>query len=196
MFIIVLMSEETKKEEGALGALNDKLLKTRSVMLSGEISKESAEQVIKSLLVLDSESAEAITLYIDSPGGDVDAGFAIYDIIRFINSPVTIVGVGLVASAAALVLLAVPPERRVALPNSTYLIHQPLTSLKGVATDIKIHADLISKLRTRLDALIAEATGKSAEEVASDTERDHFLTAEEAFAYNLVSRIVEKKSEL
>ena len=190
------MSEEKKKDTTVDQSLNERLLKTRTVMLTGEISKESADIVIRNLLVLDSESNDPITLYINSPGGDVDGGFAIYDIIRFISSPVTIIGAGLVASAASLVLLAVPKERRVGLPNSTYLIHQPLSSMKGVAADIMIHADNIARLREKLDRIISEATGKSFEEVSKDTERDHWLYADEALDYGLISRIVENKKEL
>lgn len=190
------MSEEKKKEVTPDPSLNDRLLKTRTVMLSGEISKESADVVIRNLLVLDSESSDPITLYVNSPGGDVDGGFAIYDIIRFISAPVTIVVAGLAASAAALVLLSVPKERRIGLPNSTYLIHQPLSSMKGVAADIMIHADNIARLREKLDNVIAEATGKSLEQVSKDTERDHWLYADEALDYGLISRIVESRKDI
>ncbi len=190
------MSEEKKKEVMENPSLNDKLLKTRSVMLTGEISKESADQVIRNLLVLDSESNDPITMYINSPGGDVDGGFAIYDMVRFISSPVTMVGVGLVASAASLVLLAVPAERRVGLENSTYLIHQPLSQMKGVAADILIHAENIERLRAKLDKIIADATGKSVEEVSKDTERDHWLYSEEAVEYGLISRTIKSKADL
>ncbi|MDD5973584.1 MAG: ATP-dependent Clp protease proteolytic subunit [Spirochaetales bacterium] len=190
------MSEEKKKEVADNPALNDKLLKTRSVMLTGEISKESADQVIRQLLVLDSESTQPITMYINSPGGDVDGGFAIYDTVRFISSPVTMVGLGLVASAASLVLLAVPSERRVGLPNSSYLIHQPLSKMQGVTADVMIHANVIERLRTKLDSIIAEATGKTLEEVSKDTERDHWLFSDEALKYGLISKIINKKEEL
>jgi len=187
---------EAKKDGLQDPSLNEKLLKTRSVMLTGEITKESADVVIRNLLVLDSESSEMITVYINSPGGDVDAGFAIYDAVRYISSPVTMVGLGLVASAASLVLLAVPMERRVGLPNSTYLIHQPLSEMKGVTTDIMIHASVIERLRKKLDHVIAEATGRSDEEVSADTERDHWLFSDEALSYGLISRIVERKADL
>lgn len=188
--------EEEKKPAVQDSQITDKLLKTRSILLSGEINKESAETVIKQLLVLEGESNEPIKIFINSPGGDVDAGYAIYDMARFIVAPVTMVGMGLVASAAALVLLAVPAERRVALPNSTYLIHQPMSGMRGVATDIEIHAKHLEKLRAKLDALIAAETAKTIDEVRQDTERDHWLSAEEAMAYGLVSRIVSQRSEL
>ena len=126
----------------------------------------------------------------------MDSGFAIYDMIRYVESPVTVVGMGLVASAAALIYLSVPSERRLALPNSTYLIHQPLSQLKGTAIEIDIYARKLEELRKKLDSVIAEATGKDSIEVRNDTERDHWLSAEEAKAYGLVGRIVENRSEI
>lgn len=188
--------EEEKKPAVQDPQIQEKLLKTRSILLSGEINKESAESVIKQLLILEGESSEPIKIFINSPGGDVDAGYAIFDMARFVNAPVTMIGMGLVASAAALVLLAVPKERRIALPNSTYLIHQPMSGMRGVATDIEIHAQHLEKLRLKLDALIATETGKSVDEVREDTERDHWLSSDEALAYGLVSRIVSQRSEL
>lgn len=188
--------EEEKKPAVQDPQIQEKLLKTRSILLSGEINKESAEAVIKQLLILEGESNEPIKIFINSPGGDVDAGYAIFDMARFVSAPVTMIGMGLVASAAALVLLAVPKERRIALPNSTYLIHQPMSGMRGVATDIEIHAQHLEKLRLKLDALIASETGKSVEEVREDTERDHWLSGEEALAYGLVSRIVAQRSDL
>ncbi len=188
--------KEEKKPAVQDPQINEKLLKTRSIMLSGEINKESAELVIKQLLVLEGESNDPVKIFINSPGGDVDAGYAIFDMVRFISCPVTMIGMGLVASAASLVLLAVPAEQRLALPNSTYLIHQPMSGMKGVATDIEIHALHLEKLRTKLDALIAQETGRTPEQVNADTERDHWLSSSEALAYGLVSRIVKTRSEL
>ena len=174
----------------------DKLLRTRSLLLTGEINKEMADKLIKDLLVLEAESQEPVKLYINSPGGDVDSGFAIYDMIRFVSCPVTIIGLGLVASAAALVLLAVPLERRIGLPNSSYLIHQPLSEMKGNATDIEIHAMQLEKIKAKINRMIAEATGKSLEKVAHDTDRDYWLDADDAVKYGLISRIVTKRSVL
>ena len=190
------MPEEQKKEQAPDPALQDKLLKTRSIMVSGEINKDSADAFIKQLLVLDSESNETITVYINSPGGDVDAGYAMFDMVRFVSSPVLMVGCGLVASAAALLYLAVGKDRRYALPNSSYLIHQPMSGMKGVATDIQIHARQMVKLRAKLDGVIAEQTGKSVEEVSRDTERDHWLDSAEAQAYGIVGKIVTRKTDL
>lgn len=174
----------------------DKLLRTRSLLLTGEINKEMADKLIKDILVLEAESQEPVKLYINSPGGDVDSGFAIYDMIRFVSCPVTIIGMGLVASAAALVLLAVPLERRIGLPNSSYLIHQPLSEMKGNATDIEIHAMQLEKIKAKINRMIAEATGKSLEKVAHDTDRDYWLDADDAVKYGLISRIVTKRSVL
>ena len=153
-------TEETSKEktnDSANDQLMQKFLNTRQIILSGEVNKELAEKVIRQLLILEADSAsKPIYVYIDSPGGDVDAGFAIFDMIRFIKPPVYTVGMGLVASAGALILLAAPKNYRLGLPNSHYLIHQPLSGIKGVATDIEIHAKEIEKNRVKINALIAE----------------------------------------
>ncbi len=191
-----MAKSEEKKNSASEAQMQEKLLKTRSILLSGEINKESADQVIKQLLVLDGEGEEPIKLFINSPGGDVDAGLAIYDMVRFIKAPVTMIGMGLVASAAVLVLLAVPAERRVGLPNSTYLIHQPMSGMRGVATAIEIHAQRLEKLREKLDQLIASETGKSVSEVTDNTERDYWMSADEAKAYGLIDSIITSHQEL
>ena len=190
--------EEEKKDEKKAGAdpLAEKFLKTRQIILSGEINKELAEKIVRDLLMMEADSDEPIRMYIDSPGGDVEAGFAIFDMIRFINAPVTLIGMGLVASAAALILLAVPKERRLALPNSQYLIHQPMSGIKGVATDIEIHAQELAKTRAKLNKIISDATGKDIEQVTKDTDRDYWLNAEEAISYGLVDRIVLKRADV
>lgn len=188
------MDEEKKTTTDSL--LLDKLMATRSVMISGEINKDRADDFAQRMLVLDSANSNPITVYINSPGGDVDSGFAIYDMIRFVKSPVTVVGMGLVASAAALIYLAVDKKRRLSFPNATYLIHQPLSQLKGTAIDLDIYAQKLESLRDKLDAIIASATGKDKEAVTFDTERDHWLSAEEALEYGIVGRIVNNKGEL
>ena len=190
------LEENNQKQEQAKDGLYEKILKTRSILLSGEINKESADRFIKDLLVLESESKDPVKVFINSPGGDVDAGFAIYDMVRFVSCPVIMVGMGLIASAASLILLAVPAERRVGLPNSSYLIHQPLSEMKGNATDIEIHALQLEKIKEKLNRIISEATGTALETVASDTDRDHWLDADQALAYGLISRIVKSREEL
>lgn len=177
-------------------ALAERFLKTRTILLTGEVDKDLAEKTIRQLLLLESLSDDPITLLIDSPGGDVYAGFSIYDMIRFVKSPVRIVGMGLVASAAALILLAVPKERRFGLPNSSYLIHQPLSGIQGVATDIEIHARELDKAKQHLNLLIAEATGQNVERVSRDTDRDYWMNAVEAKEYGLIERIVAKRADL
>src|SRR5574344_1365303 len=188
--------QEEKKNGQAPDPLIEKFLKTRQIILSGEVCKELAEKIVKQLLILEADSDKPIYVYIDSPGGDVDAGFAIFDTIRFINAPVYTVGMGLVASAASLILLASPKERRIALPNSHYLIHQPSSGMKGVATDIEIHAAELAKTRAKLNEIIAKETGKPVDQVAKDTDRDHWLNAEESVAYGLVSKVITKRAEL
>ena len=193
-------TEETSKEktnDSANEQLMQKFLNTRQIILSGEVNKELAEKVIRQLLILEADSAsKPIYVYIDSPGGDVDAGFAIFDMIRFIKPPVYTVGMGLVASAGALILLAAPKNRRLGLPNSHYLIHQPLSGIKGVATDIEIHAKEIEKIRAKINALIAEETGKDVDEVAKDTDRDYWLSAVEAVNYGLILQVIKTRSDL
>ena len=188
--------DERDGDSGGDGDLASRLLKSRSVLLSGEINKRLAERVIKQLILLEADDEEPIRVFIDSPGGDVDAGYAIFDMLRFVTPPVVTIGMGLVASAAAVVLLAAPRERRVGLPNSHYLIHQPLSGIRGVATEIEIHARELEKLRSKINQMIAEETGQSLEKVERDTDRDYWLNADEAQEYGLVSRIIASRSEL
>jgi ATP-dependent Clp protease protease subunit len=174
----------------------ERFLETRTILLSGQVNKELAERVIRQLLLLEAKGDEPIKIMIDSPGGDVDAGYAIFDMARFVKPKVWMIGMGLVASAGALILLAAPKERRVALPNSHYLIHQPLSGLRGVATEIEIHARELEKTRDKLNRLIAEETGQPLERVVKDTDRDYWMNAEDAVAYGLISRIAKTRDEL
>lgn len=197
--MMIFNEDEDKKQKTpeAPNPLQEKFLKTRQIILSGEINKELAEKIVSQLLILESDDAnKPIYMYIDSPGGDVDAGFAIFDMIRFINAPVILVGMGLIASAATLVLLSVPKERRVGLPNSRYLIHQPMSGMQGVATDIEIHAKEMEKTRAILNKIIADETGTPLEQVTKDTERDYWLDSKEAVNYGLISKIIEKRTDL
>lgn len=193
---IVLEEDKEDKKKDQADIFSEKFLKTRQILLSGEINKELADKIIRQLLILEADNNKNITMYIDSPGGDVDAGYAIFDMIRFIKAPVTLVGMGLIASAATLVLLAVPKERRIGLPNSHYLIHQPMSGMKGVATEIEIHAQEMAKTREKIDKLIAAETGQDLAQVSKDTDRDYWLNAEEALKYGLISKIVTNRSEL
>jgi ATP-dependent Clp protease protease subunit len=187
--------EKDTKESGADPLLN-KMLKTRTILLSGEIKKDLAERSIRQLLLLEDMGDDPIRIFIDSPGGDADAGYAIFDMIRFVKPPVWTIGMGLVASAAAIIQLASPRDRRVGLPNSHYLIHQPLSGIRGVATDIEIHARELDKLRDKINRLIGEETGVPVEQVEKDTDRDYWMNAGEAVKYGLISRIVSSRGEL
>ena len=173
-----------------------KMLKTRTILLSGEINKDLAEKTIRQLLLLEDRGDEPIRIFIDSPGGDADAGYAVFDMIRFVKPQVWTIGMGLVASAAAIIQLASPKDRRVGLPNSHYLIHQPLSGIRGVATDIEIHARELDKLRAKINRLISEETGVSPEQVEKDTDRDYWMNADEAVSYGLISRIITRRDEL
>jgi ATP-dependent Clp protease protease subunit len=187
--------KDTAKNTAENEAVNERLLKTRTIFLSGEVNKELAEKVVKQLVLLEADSDDPIKVFIDSPGGDVDAGFAIFDMIRFVKPEVYTVGMGLVASAGALILLAAPKERRIGLPNSHYLIHQPLSGMRGVATEIEIHARELEKLRVKLNNLIADETGQDLKRVEKDTDRDYWMDASEAEKYGLIARIIKNRSE-
>jgi len=185
---------EKEKEHLSLG---EKLLKSRTILLAEPISRKVAERVTAKLLLLDQESeTESINLYINSPGGDVDAGFCIYDTARFIKAPVRCISAGLTASAAIIVLLAAPKKLRVGFPNARFLIHQPSMGVRGSTADIQIEASEILKIRQRINQLVAEETGQSLEKVEHDTRRNYWIGAEEAKAYGLISRIAKSKSEL
>ena len=173
-----------------------KMLKTRTILISGEINKDLAEKTIRQLLLLEDSGDDPIRIFIDSPGGDADAGYAIFDMIRFVKPQVCTIGMGLVASAAAIIQLASPKELRIGLPNSHYLIHQPLSGIRGVATDIEIHARELDKLRSKINRLISDETGVPHEQVEKDTDRDYWMNAEEAVKYGLISRIITKRNEL
>lgn len=188
--------EEAGKDKAGADPLIVKMLKTRTILLSGEVNKDLAERTIRQLLLLEADGEESIRVFIDSPGGDVDAGFAIFDMIRFVRPPVWTVGMGLVASAAAVIQLAAPKERRAGLPNSHYLIHQPLSGIRGVATDIEIHARELEKLREKINRLISGETGTELSQVEKDTDRDFWMNAEEAVRYGLIGTIVSRREEL
>jgi len=188
--------EECEKNEKKEDAISEKFLKTRTILISGEINKKCAEKAVMQMLLLEADNDSPIKILIDSPGGDVDAGYAIFDMARFIKPDIYMIGMGLVASAGALILLAAPKERRFGLPNSHYLIHQPLSGIRGVATEIEIHAKELEKTRQKINKLIADETGKDIKQVEEDTDRDFWLSAEEALEYGLISKIVSNRNEL
>ena len=188
--------KEEKPQESGSEVMNTKFLKTRQILLSGEVNKALAEKIVRQLLVMEADSDEPIRIFIDSPGGDVDAGYAIFDMIRFVKAPVYCIGMGLVASAGALILLAADKSRRMATPNSRYLIHQPLSGIRGVATDIEIHAQELEKIKAKINQVISQETGKPLEQVAKDTDRDYWLSATEALDYGLVSKVISHRDQL
>jgi ATP-dependent Clp protease, protease subunit len=173
-----------------------RLYESRTVLVFGEVNMGLAERISAQLLALASENNQPIRVLINSPGGHVESGDTIYDVLRFIEPEVTILGTGWVASAGALIFTAVPRERRLALPNTRFMLHQPSGGAGGPASDIEIEALQILSVRTRLNRIFAGATGQSIEKVARDTDRNHWLNAEEALAYGLVGRIVESASAL
>ena len=173
-----------------------RLLRTRNILLSGEVNKALAERVVRQLLLLEEDSDDPIRVFIDSPGGDADAGYAIFDMLRFVKPDIYTIGMGLVASAGAIILLAAPKERRIGLPNSHYLIHQPLSGIRGVATEIEIHARELEKLRVKINHLISGETGQGLEKVEKDTDRDFWMSADEAKEYGLISLVISGRAEL
>lgn len=172
-----------------------RLLKERVIFLVGPINDQVANLVVAQLLFLESENPDKdIHLYINSPGGSISAGMAIYDTMQFIKPDVSTLCIGMAASMGAFLLQAGAKDKRFALPNSTVMIHQPLGGFQGQATDIEIHAKYILSLRERLYTLMAQHTGRSVEEISRDSERDNFLTAQEALDYGLVDQVLTKRA--
>ena len=171
-----------------------RLLKNRIILLSGEINDACSSSIIAQLWYLDSISNEDISLYINSPGGSVSAGMAIYDTMNFIKSDVATICVGMAASMGAFLLSSGQKGKRSALPSSEIMIHQPLGGAEGQATEIKIVAEHITKLKKKLNTILAKNTKKSLKTIENDTERDHYLDAEEALEYGLIDKIIKKKN--
>jgi ATP-dependent Clp protease protease subunit len=176
--------------------LEEKAFRSRTVLVFGAITDSTAAETVRRLLALDAESSEPIQLLVSSPGGHLESGDAIHDVVRFISAPVNMIGTGWVGSAATHLYLAAPRERRFCLPQTRFLIHQPSGGAGGPATDISIQAQEILKARERIARTIARETGQPLETVMLDIERDRWLSAEQAVAYGLVSRIVERRSEV
>lgn len=188
--------EEQSSENPRNEAITGRLLKTRTVLVMGAIDQELAERVMTQLLVLDADSNDPIRVFITSPGGHVDSGFAIHDMMRFVKSPVIAIGAGWLASMAVPIMLAAKKENRYALPNTRFMMHQPSGGAGGQAADIRIEAQEIIKIRKRINELISEETGQTQEKVAGDSDRNFWLNAEEAVEYGLISRIVTCADEI
>jgi ATP-dependent Clp protease protease subunit len=190
-YLIPTVIEKSQFGERAYD-IYSRLLKERIIFLGGPIDDEVANIVIAQLLFLQSESdSEDIKFYINSPGGSVTAALAIYDTIRHVKPKVSTVCVGQAASAAAILLASGAKGQRFALPNSRIMIHQPLGGVEGQASDIKIHADEILRVRERLNEILAKLTGKGKRQIDEDTERDRFLTSEEAKKYGIIDKVIE-----
>ena len=197
--MVVNSSEQedaVKNEPRASVFMDEKLFKSRCLTIFGEINDKIARSITERLLALASENDEPITLYISSPGGHVESGDVVYDIIKFIKPIVRVIGTGWVASAAATIYLAADKENRFALPNTRFLIHQPLGGSRGDATDIAIQAEQMVKTRSRINQLIAEETGQPLDKVAQDTDRDYWMTVDEALSYGIVNKIVNSIEQL
>ncbi|NLV44786.1 MAG: ATP-dependent Clp protease proteolytic subunit [Candidatus Hydrogenedentes bacterium] len=184
---------EEPAKETPLAAM---LLQSRLVMVVGEVDQELAEDVISRLLLLDTKSHDPIKVIIASPGGHVDSGYAIYDVMRFIASPVISIGAGWVASIAVPILLGADKDKRFALPNTRFLLHQPSGGAGGQAADIRIEAREILKIRNRINALISRETGQPEDKVAKDSDRNFWMNAEEALEYKLISKIISHVDEI
>ncbi len=189
MNLIPTIIEKTNAGERAYD-IYSRLLKDRIIFISGEIDDDLANCVISQLLFLDSKNHEDINLYINSPGGNITSGMAIYDTINYIKSDVSTICVGMAASMASVLLSSGKKGKRYILPNAEVMIHQPLGGVKGQATEIKIVADRIIYLRNKLNKILAEKTGKNIKEIEKDTERDYYLNASDALEYGLVDKIL------
>jgi len=192
--LVPTVIEQTGKGERAYD-IYSRLLNDRIIFLSDEVNDVTASLVVAQLLFLESQDPDKdICLYINSPGGSVTAGMAIYDTMNFVKCDVSTICIGMAASMGAFLLSAGAKGKRIALPNSEIMIHQPLGGAKGQATDIKIQAELILRTRDNLNRILAQNTGRSIEEVARDTERDNYMTAQQALEYGLIDKILEKRA--
>ncbi|WP_420628095.1 ATP-dependent Clp protease proteolytic subunit [Candidatus Leptofilum sp.] len=174
----------------------DRLLETRTITIFGEINMKLAQEVTEKLMLLAADSDDDIKIFINSPGGHVESGDTIFDMIRFVKPTVKIVGTGWVASAGALIYAAADKENRYSLPNTRFLLHQPMGGVRGQAQDIKIEAEEIIKMRERLNRTFSEQTGQPMEKVSKDTERNFWMTAQEAIEYGLVGKIINSADEV
>lgn len=185
-------------DEAANFSREQRLMESRSIFMSEGVSSDTARRIVSDLLILDSMSSEPIKLYVNSPGGEVNSGFAIYDTIRFIKSEVKIINAGLCASIATIINCAAKKENRYSLPNTRFLIHQPLIMghIQGQASDLEIHANEILKTREKLNGILSRECGQPLERVEKDTLRDYWMDADESKDYGLVTHIVSNISDV
>ena len=191
------MNEESQDPKiPNINFMDEKLFKSRSISIFGQINEKIARTVTEQLLALSAESNDPITIYISSPGGHVESGDVIYDMIKFIEPTVRVVGTGWVASAATNIYLAAKKENRYSLPNTRYLVHQPSGGSQGDATDIKIQMEQIIKTKERINKIISEETGRPLEQVEKDTDRDYWMSVDEAIDYGIVSKVISSVNDI
>ena len=189
--------DEDEKDNKRPDPIGEKLMKSRIIMITDVITKKLAQTTIGQLLILEQEDPEKeIKVFINSPGGDADAGFAIYDMMKFIKPKIKNICAGVAASAAVIILLGADKESRVSLPNSRILIHQPSTGVHGTASDIQIEASEILKCREKINRMISDETNREFKKVENDTKRNYWMSAEEAVEYGLISKIIKTQSDL
>ena len=193
MSLVPMVIEQTNRGERSFD-IYSRLLKDRIIFFGEEVNDVTASLVVAQMLFLEGEDPDKdISLYINSPGGSITAGMAIYDTMQYIKCDVSTICIGMAASMGAFLLASGAKGKRFALPNSEIMIHQPLGGMQGQATDIKIHADRIIKIKHTLNTILSERTGKSLEQITADTERDNFMTALQAKEYGLVDEVIEKR---
>ena len=193
MALVPVVVEQTSRGERSYD-IYSRLLNDRIIFLADEVNDVTASLVVAQLLYLEAQDPDKdIYLYINSPGGSITAGMAIYDTMNYIKCDVSTICVGMAASMGAFLLSSGAKGKRMALPNAEVMIHQPLGGMQGQATDIKIHADRIIKIKEKLNRLLSEQTGKPLKTIEKDTERDNFMSADEAMAYGLIDKVITKK---
>ncbi len=192
-----MANEESQDQKmPSMNFMDEKIFKSRSISIFGQINEKTARVVTEQLLALSAESNDPITIYISSPGGHVESGDVIYDMIKFIKPVVRVVGTGWVASAATNIYLAAKKENRFSLPNTRYLVHQPSGGSQGDATDIQIQMEQIMKTKARINRIIADETGRALEQVEQDTDRDYWMSVEEAIEYGIVNEVVSSIDDI
>ena len=193
MSLVPYVIEQTSRGERSYD-IYSRLLNDRIIFLADEVNDTTASLVVAQLLYLEAQDPDKdIDLYINSPGGSISAGMAIYDTMNFIKCDVSTICIGMAASMGAFLLSAGTKGKRIALPNSEIMIHQPLGGMQGQASDIKIHADHIIRIKEKMNRILAENTGKSYEQVCLDTDRDNYLTAEQALEYGIIDKVIDKR---
>ena len=193
---MIYLGEKEEKSKDTSSQVMEKLLKTRTIFISGEINQELAEKVSTQLLILQEMGDEPIKVFINSQGGHVEAGDTIHDMIKFVKPKVIVIGTGWVASAGITIYLAADKENRYSLPNTRYMIHQPMGQCRGQATDISIEALEISSVRERINKIISNATNQPLEKVKQDTDRNYWLNCDEAVEYGIVNKVITSYDEL